>query len=802
MWGNLGWKMLVSAGGYCGIRSQLLPGPARAIVVRSIPFNRRKATAIAAGCFVVIAVVLALHPLARTLLQRAACQRNWVVQAHSVRFGLQGIWYRRVQAQSSRVPEFRVNVDAVLVPWSCLVGSRRLVIVGGAIEFPPDLKTAKSAFSSAAADSMTYQKSPGWVVDFSGLSLLWHSQHAAELTAWGVAGRASAVEVGLLADRVHASRGQVGVLLLQSNTQLAKTESGWSLSSAGAERALVTMESHPDQSPHPVTSGLQVTHGGSGKASSSRVGPDAIELMATKFKAAEQRAHQFRNSVVPRLSENATFRLEQLSFLWQRGTQKLEMGPMLAQLIRSTEGVRLTFEQREARTSSRRSLMVWMPERPSTIEINADIGPVSLQSLGVKENDLGLQNVSGSQLAFALKSTIDEEESLVKWQMHGDFSRVSLQQSWLAPRLVEGIQGAFSGTGSVRWQPGFDLAVQELSLVLGKAHVELAGQLERRDAETSGQVECRVPLAACSDLVDALPRGLAPLAALVQLDGTLSLQAGLKFDTAHPNSTDVKWNLANACRVRLADPSVSPTRFREPFILEVPDEHGAMVKRAFGPGTPNWVPFSEMSAHLSSAVLVCEDGRFYDHAGFDSQAIRSSIRDNVAQGRFARGASTVTMQLVKNVYLRREKTFSRKLQEAVLTTLVESTFTKNDILELYLNVVELGPGIYGVGEAAKFYFNTTPAELSPLQAYFLVSLLPNPKAFHFSKNGHVTAGWLKLLHQLMTIGNKRHYVTDEELKAALESDLQFGVSDPAHRVAADSMSPGNDGLREANDPLE
>lgn len=770
--------------------------------MRNIPFNRHKtATAVATGCVALIAIVLALHPLAHALLQRAAHQRNWMAQAHSVRLGLRGIWFKGVRAQSTRVPEFRVNIDAVLVPWSRLGGSRQLSVAGGTVELPPELSAAKSALFPASAGSVTHQQKSDWAVDFSGLVILWHRQHAAELTAWGVAGRASAIEIELSADRVCALRGPVGVSLLQLSSHLVKTESSWSLARAGAEKALVTVESHPDQL-LPATRGIAVTHGGGG-GPNSRVGPDIIERIAAKFKGAEQKARQFRNSVMPHLAENATFRVEELSFLWQRGTQKLEMGPIRAQLVRGrSEGVQLTFEQRDAPTSSRRNLMVRIPERPSTIEIDADIGPVSLQALGVKENDLGLQRVAESQLALAFNSIIDEEQSLVKWQMHGDFSRISLQQAWLAPRLVEGIQGSFAGAGSVRWQPGFDLAVQELSLVLGKAHVDLAGQLERKDSETSGQVECRVPLAACSDLVDSLPRGLAPLAALVQLDGTLSLQAGLKFDTAHPNATDVKWNLANACRVKLADPSVSPMRFREPFILEVPDEHGAMVKRAFGPGTPNWVPFSEMSAHLSSAVLVCEDGRFYDHAGFDSQAIRSSIRDNVAQGRFARGASTVTMQLVKNVYLRREKTLSRKLQEAVLTTLVESTFTKSDILELYLNVVELGPGIYGVGEAAKFYFNTTPAELSPLQAYFLVSLLPNPKAFHFSRNGHLTPGWLKLLHQLMTIGNKRHYVTDEELKVALESELQFGVADPDHRVTAGSIAPSSEGFREANDPLE
>jgi len=373
---------------------------------------------------------------------------------------------------------------------------------------------------------------------------------------------------------------------------------------------------------------------------------------------------------------------------------------------------------------------------------------------------------------------------------------VSLQQHWLASRTVSGINTEFSGSADIGWKSGFSLHVSQLSSKIGHARVNVTAELRRTGNETRAKVDVSVPLAACDALIESLPLGLAPLASQVKLEGTLALEAGIIFDTAHPKDTDAKWDLANGCRVRGATAQVAPERFREPFILEVPDARGAVVERAFGPGTPNWVSLSAMTTHLPDAILVCEDGRFFSHNGFDSQAIRNSIKDNLLRGRFMRGGSTVSMQLAKNLYLRREKTVSRKLQEAVLTLLLEQSFSKNDLIELYLNVVELGPGIYGVGEASRFYFDTTAAELSPTQAFYLASILPNPKVMHFAPDGKVSRGWLSQLRRLMTIAHSRHYLTDDELQQSLEEDLRFGRSQgndsPASAVNADPVDHNSD----------
>jgi membrane peptidoglycan carboxypeptidase len=150
-----------------------------------------------------------------------------------------------------------------------------------------------------------------------------------------------------------------------------------------------------------------------------------------------------------------------------------------------------------------------------------------------------------------------------------------------------------------------------------------------------------------------------------------------------------------------------------------------------GPGTGAWTPFEQISPFLVQTVLGHEDGGFYGHHGFSVGAIRLALIRNLREGRYVQGASTITMQLVKNVFLHREKTLARKVQEVLLTWWIESVMPKDRILELYLNVIEYGPAIYGIRHAAWHYFGKTPAQLGPAEAAYLAMILPNPKAYHY-----------------------------------------------------------------------
>jgi monofunctional biosynthetic peptidoglycan transglycosylase len=143
-----------------------------------------------------------------------------------------------------------------------------------------------------------------------------------------------------------------------------------------------------------------------------------------------------------------------------------------------------------------------------------------------------------------------------------------------------------------------------------------------------------------------------------------------------------------------------------------------------------WTPYAAISPNVKRAVLVAEDINFFSHHGFDWAEIKSALEESVGDRETARGASTISQQLVKNLWLSPGRSPLRKAKEAMLTWQVERALGKRRILELYLNVVEFGPGIYGVGRAAQVYFGKPPADLSETEAALLAASLPRPRSWH------------------------------------------------------------------------
>jgi monofunctional biosynthetic peptidoglycan transglycosylase len=139
-----------------------------------------------------------------------------------------------------------------------------------------------------------------------------------------------------------------------------------------------------------------------------------------------------------------------------------------------------------------------------------------------------------------------------------------------------------------------------------------------------------------------------------------------------------------------------------------------------------WVPYDSISPHLKRAVLVAEDIGFFSHSGFEGSEIRQAIRDALSGERGLRGASTITQQLAKNLWLSPSRSLLRKLKEAALTYQLEKRLSKKRILEIYLNVVEFGPGVYGAEAAARYYFGKAATDLNPEEAAQLAAGLPRP----------------------------------------------------------------------------
>ncbi len=142
-----------------------------------------------------------------------------------------------------------------------------------------------------------------------------------------------------------------------------------------------------------------------------------------------------------------------------------------------------------------------------------------------------------------------------------------------------------------------------------------------------------------------------------------------------------------------------------------------------------WVPYERISVHLKRAVVAAEDARFLDHVGFDWEAIEKAMAKNERRGRIVAGASTISQQLAKNLFLSGERSWLRKGEEAAITWMLEHVMSKRRILELYLNIAEWGDGVFGAEAAARYHFGVPAASLGPEQAAFLAVILPSPRRY-------------------------------------------------------------------------
>lgn len=180
-------------------------------------------------------------------------------------------------------------------------------------------------------------------------------------------------------------------------------------------------------------------------------------------------------------------------------------------------------------------------------------------------------------------------------------------------------------------------------------------------------------------------------------------------------------------------------KINQSFLYDAYDGERFVKSFWIGAENPDFVQLQNISSYLQYAVLTSEDPSFFYHRGFVEESFRESIIENIKERRFVRGGSTISMQLVKNVFLSRQKNISRKLQEALIVWLIENNniCSKERMFEIYLNAIEWGPGIYGIKQAAEFYFAKHPSELSLAESIYLSSIIPRPKYFkyNFDKEG-------------------------------------------------------------------
>jgi monofunctional biosynthetic peptidoglycan transglycosylase len=200
-----------------------------------------------------------------------------------------------------------------------------------------------------------------------------------------------------------------------------------------------------------------------------------------------------------------------------------------------------------------------------------------------------------------------------------------------------------------------------------------------------------------------------------------------------------------------------------------------------------WVPLKRISQLLQKAVIISEDDTFYRHDGVNFEMMKEAFRVNLEKGRYVRGASTLTMQFARNAFLHKRKTLLRKIREIILARRIEENLSKSRILELYLNIVEWGEGIYGAETAARLYFGKSAANLNLSEATLLAAMLPNPKYFNpFTR----LKSCRRMQARVLWLMQNAREITPEQAEWARTSDLFLRESLPPQETeiaAVDSM---------------
>jgi hypothetical protein len=400
------------------------------------------------------------------------------------------------------------------------------------------------------------------------------------------------------------------------------------------------------------------------------------------------------------------------------------------------------------------------------------------------------QGEISARLEGEAASDLTRAEATLQVAVSGAFVRGEV----LAPEPVGPLAAALSG--QLRWD-GIERRVSfsggRLEL-LGTVPIALDGELRIGPGlPFSGVAHAeRVDYAAAAA---SLPRPLALPEEAPHPTGALDARVAASGPLLAPGAWQVEAAL-DLSRMREAARRAPPVALRAPFVYHPAVEEGTAPDVAIGPESPRFVPIADLPAHVIRAVTASEDAGFFAHSGFDFDELRNAAVQGAEAGRVVRGGSTITQQLAKNLFLSREKTLARKLREAFLTVALEATVPKQRLLEIYLNIVEWGPGLWGIGPAAQHWFGKDARALTPREAAFLATVIPGPVRYHYLWNrGAPTEAWDARVNGLLVKMGAQGVLTGEELQDALAQPLAFPRPEASTAPAAASAEP-------ADDPLE
>jgi hypothetical protein len=524
-------------------------------------------------------------------------------------------------------------------------------------------------------------------------------------------------------------------------------------------------ESPPDLAPPPVPVAA--------KTKAPKTMPFRSPFRWPDLAGARARIRAGVERVAPKFLDGASIDVDELTVAVSRGKDSLTVGPGIASIRRVADEITADFAPGQATSGSTPlTLHASVPVLHGDIVVSLSGGPVSLELLGVKEGAMGLADTKRGTLGGKARVTLDDAGSSAVFDVDVSAKDLAVLQPKIAKEVVRGIalramaRGTLDADGHLRLDDG--------ELQFGALHLRGRGTVEQSAEYLAANLSFDLPVAACQSLLESVPAALLPHLAGARFKGTLGARGLVAFDTRKIDDLVLKYDFDDLCEMLIVPQELKKDRFNGRFTHAIVNKDDKPDERTTGPGEEDWADLDDISPFMQVAVLTTEDGSFFHHRGFNHAAIRSSIIANLKAGRFVRGASTITMQLAKNLFLSREKTVSRKLEELILATYLEKTFHKEELMELYLNVIEFGPDIYGVRAAARQYFGRRPDELNLAESLFLSSLLPRPREyFKIWEKGELPASWVKNIHQLMDVAEKNGKISRKELDEGLAEVVVF-----------------------------
>ena len=250
--------------------------------------------------------------------------------------------------------------------------------------------------------------------------------------------------------------------------------------------------------------------------------------------------------------------------------------------------------------------------------------------------------------------------------------------------------------------------------------------------------------------------------------GTLELLAEYSQEGDEPPVFSIEGNLIDPKQL-----SERMDYLKLPFEYTWTNEDGSTRKIFVGERNFDFTPISLIPDHLIWAVVVSEDAGFFVHKGVDFQELDAAVKDNIKKHKL-RGGSTITQQLAKNLFLNRDKTLLRKFREVLLAIELDATLSKERLLEIYFNIIEWAPGIFGISQASYYYFGKQPYQLTPIESAYLASVIPGPAKYHYmflSKN--VTENWYKSLYRILSIMNETGHLSTDDYFDSIQQPIVF-----------------------------